>query len=239
MKMYTFFNFVCIVTLFFVAVACSDKPTKAIHPEGENLTYLWNIDKSKWNEVLDIHRQLETEGLEYDDIENTEYKQLIDSIDNLKGPLTLSPGCSWYCNGLPSKISVGEDEKEGESIHDFNLFTHCNLYDESNDSFKMISIVLDNIVTPIDEIIIYPGRFDSKMDWKNSIKPKEISMFVNGDRLYSLLLDDTDHKQSFKLDPIGRTSDKVTIELRIERFYGTKKSNIYISEVNLNGTHKH
>lgn len=195
-------------------------------------------------ELLSRVNKIDNE-LEYSEI-NTNDRKAIDSLEMGYGPITVGPGCSWYCGGGPYKISSSSVLKathdySEQNIHDFNLFTGW-VPKSKNGIGESISFHFKAKSPRIDAIIIYNGYIKTKELWKNNSRAKKIKLTIDNKIIAILELEDTTALQRFKIEPIQSIIENKDLVLTLdilESYQGNKYSDLVISEINFSGIDVH
>lgn len=201
-----------------------------------------------WQNILDTYSKIETVGFDYEKLSKRD-KALIDSLEMGYGPMTLGPGCSWYCGGQMTKVTSdshlnnqGANNYKPENIHDIDLFTAWIPDTIGGVIGKKINFHFEPLSPRVSKIIVYNGYIKNYELFKSNSRVKTFRLLVN-DKPYALLeLSDTTASQTFTITP--QQSKKKNIDLIltfeiVDVYKGTKYSDVAVSEINFDGLDVH
>ncbi len=202
---------------------------------------LWQKGMTQMNAIYDGDLNYET--LPAQD------RKMVDSLENTNGPITVGPGCSWYCGGGPAKVtassqlpSQGKNTYAPENIQDFDLFTAWVPDTKQGVIGQRINFYFPPMSPRVNEIIIYNGYVKNKYLWQANARAKTLKMYVD-DQPYAILdLEDTTAGQHFKIEPLQSQDSSFHLILAFEIlavYPGDKYDDLAISEINFDGLDVH
>lgn len=210
-----------------------------------------NPDTLKWYEALSIeYHEIVKNETPYEALTDAQKKLFEDELKHAVGPYSTEPlGCSWYCAGGPSGLTSTSNLESAKAIsykadnaHDFDLTT---AWIEGKDDYGIgeeLNIEFDLLPNlKVTHINIYNGYSKSLRVWKENSRVKKFKLFINGEYLGNLNLQDTYKAQRFEIGDLGGNSDrKLLLTLKIIDVYeGEKYADTAISEINFDGTGDH
>lgn len=173
-------------------------------------------------------------------------RKAIDSLETEFTPLTIGPGCSWYCGGGPYKITassvLNQSKKyEADNIHDFNILTPW-VPETKSGIGATINFYFKAKSPRITDIIIYNGYIKTQKLWEQNARVKKLKLKINNKPVAILDLVDTTAPQFFKINPTSSNIEGqdliLTFEI-LEVYKGSVYEDVVISEINFDGIDVH
>lgn len=166
-------------------------------------------------------------------------------------PYSTAPiGCSWYCAAEPDRFSSNStlasktDAYHVKHLHDWDLRTAWVEGQEDDGEGAKATIQFDFKRSPqlkMHTIYINNGYCKSEDLWKKNGRAKELILYVNGERVGILKLEDTYRTQTFEVGEHAADENGIlSVTFEIESTYpGSKYTDTAISEINFDGSGDH
>ncbi len=200
-----------------------------------------------WEKDLEYLRKINNYEAAFEKL-SAERKKRVIMIDEGEGPITIGPGCSWYCGGGPDTLfatshllSTGKNTYHPDNIHDFNLFTAWAV--EGNKAVgQRVTFSFPPRSPRVNTLMIWNGYVKNRYLWDANARVKEMKLYINGKPTALLQLADVPNRQTFTIEPVGSadSSHPLILSLEITQIYKGKKYNdVVMSEINFDGLDVH
>ena len=206
----------------------------------------------------DVWQQMELEGRGSGE-ETEREKAILELCDETKGSIwsTVGAGCSWYCGGLPQRITASRalpntanNSYAAENAHDFSYETAWVEGVEGYGIGEFLTYEFPAVSPRITRIIVVNGYVKSEKIWRANSRVKQLKVYKDDQPLALLNLKDIRADQSFSFDPIGhgdradheklQTMPAWTLRIEIVDVYkGAKYDDTVLSELYFDGIDVH
>lgn len=156
-------------------------------------------------------------------------------------------GCSWYCgDGGPIKItassrlkSQGKNDYNEKNLHDLMYNTPWVEGVKGYGIGQWVEYTFKANNPRITEIHVVNGYVKSQAAWKNNSRVKRLKVYVNGQPLAILNLEDSRSDQTFEIEPLT-FKQQWTMRFEILEVYeGDKFDDTALSEIYFSGLDVH
>lgn len=197
------------------------------------------------------------DGMQYSELSDDD-RAVIQSLDEKENYWdVLGNGCSWYCGAgaisvtastqLPAQVS---NSYQPENAHDLSFKTAWVEGDPGDGIGQFLTYTFTPDHPRITHINVVNGYVKSQKAYLENSRVKKLKVYLNGQPMAILQLDDIRSTQSFKFEPIGNADRKNKESLKVqpdwtlkfeilEVYKGSKYADVAITEIYFDGIDVH
>ena len=232
------------IALCVLTMTANAQEIKNLYPKGENV-YLTDKGAADYDKAIAFAKKKGWDKLTESDFEymaKLGYDETHSSYWDIVGE-----GCSWYCgDGGPVKItassrlkSQGKNNYNEKNLHDLMYNTPWVEGVKGYGIGQWVEYTFKANNPRITEIHVVNGYVKSQAAWKNNSRVKRLKVYVNGQPLAILNLEDSRSDQTFEIEPLT-FKQQWTMRFEILEVYeGDKFDDTALSEIYFNGLDVH